>query len=186
MTDRPPGGMLLDGAAGDRGASGRRVGRRAWRRSSIRSRTSSGSTGPPSPAYYDHNLLTVVESAPRQPWIDERLWKVRARRVVLATGAAERPLVFADNDRPGVMPASAALACVCRYAVRPGARAVAVTNNNSTYRTVLELVGGGDRGAGARRRPRPASRDAGRRARRTRGSRCCAAMRSSASPGFAP
>ena len=93
--------------------------------------------------YYDHNLLTVVESAPRQPWIDERLWKVRARRVVLATGAAERPLVFADNDRPGVMPASAALACVCRYAVRPGARAVAVTNNNSTYRTVLELVEAG-------------------------------------------
>ena len=93
--------------------------------------------------YYDHNLLTVVEAAPRQPWIDERLWKVRARRVVLATGAAERPLVFADNDRPGVMLASAALAYVRRYAVRPGVRAVAVTNNSSTYRTVLELVDAG-------------------------------------------
>ena len=93
--------------------------------------------------YYDHNLLTVVELSPRQPWIDERLWKVRARRVVLATGAAERPLVFADNDRPGVMPASAALAHVCRYGVRPGARAVAVTNNSSTYRTVAELVAAG-------------------------------------------
>ena len=94
--------------------------------------------------YYDHNLLTVVElSPPKQSWIDERLWKVRARRVVLATGASERPLVFADNDRPGVMLASAALAYVRRYAVRPGARAVAVTNNNSTYRTILELVEAG-------------------------------------------
>ena len=93
--------------------------------------------------YYDHNLLTVVELAPKQPWIDERLWKVRARRVVLATGAAERPLVFADNDRPGVMLPSAALAFVRRYGVRPGDRAVAVTNNSSTYRTVVELVESG-------------------------------------------
>ena len=93
--------------------------------------------------YYDHNLLTVVELAPKQSWIDERLWKVRARRVVLATGAAERPLVFADNDRPGVMLPSAALAFVRRYGVRPGDRAVAVTNNSSTYRAVLELVASG-------------------------------------------
>ena len=93
--------------------------------------------------YYDHNLLTVVELSPEPAWIDERLWKVRARRVVLATGAAERPLVFADTDRPGVMLASAALAYVRRYGVRPGARAVAVTNNSSTYRTVLDLVDAG-------------------------------------------
>ena len=93
--------------------------------------------------YYDHNFLTVVEMSPAQTWIDERLWKVRTRRVVLATGAAERPLVFADNDRPGVMLASAALAFVGRYGARPGRRAVAVTNNNSTYRTVLELVEAG-------------------------------------------
>ena len=93
--------------------------------------------------YYDHNLLTVVELSPAQPWIDERLWKVRARRVVLATGASERPLVFADNDHPGVMLPSAALAFVRRYGVRPGDRAVAVTNNNATYRTVRELVEAG-------------------------------------------
>ena len=93
--------------------------------------------------YYDHNFLTVVELSPAQSWIDERLWKVRARRVVLATGAAERPLVFGDNDRPGVMLASAALAYVRRYGVRPGDRAVAVTNNNSTYRLVLDLVEAG-------------------------------------------
>ena len=93
--------------------------------------------------YYDHNLLTVVELAPKRPWIDERLWKVRARHVVLATGAAERPLVFADNDRPGVMLPSAALAFVRRYGVRPGDRAVVVTNNSSTYRIVGELVESG-------------------------------------------
>ena len=93
--------------------------------------------------YYDHNFLTVVELASTQPRIDERLWKVRARRVVLATGAAERPLVFADNDRPGVMLPSAALAFVRRYGARPGDRAVAVTNNSSTYRIVGELVESG-------------------------------------------
>ena len=93
--------------------------------------------------YYDHNLLTVVELSPAQSWVDERMWKVRARRVVLATGASERPLVFADNDRPGVMLASAALAFVGRYGARPGHRAVAVTNNDATYRTVAELVEAG-------------------------------------------
>ena len=92
---------------------------------------------------YDHNLFTVVERSPLPTFVDARLWKVRARRVVLATGASERPLVFADNDRPGVMSASAALAYLARYAVRPGRRAVAFTNNSSTYRIVRELVEGG-------------------------------------------
>ncbi len=92
---------------------------------------------------YDHNFFTVVERRPRPSFVDERLWKVRARRVVLATGASERALVFADNDRPGVMSASAALAYLVRYAVRPGRRAVAVTNNSSTYRIVRELIAAG-------------------------------------------
>lgn len=137
-----PGGMLLDGAAeiggrpGAEWAAGVAAELDALPNVVRLDRTTVAGC-------YDHNLLTVVESAPRQSWIDERLWKVRARRVVLATGAAERPLVFADNDRPGVMLASAALACVFRYGVRPGARAVAVTNNSSTYRTVLELVEAG-------------------------------------------
>ena len=118
-------------------------GRRTSRRSSTRIPASSGLAQATVAGYYDHNFLTVVEMGPAQAWIDERLWKVRARRVVLATGAAERPLVFADNDRPGVMLASAALAYVRCYGARPGRRAVAVTNNSSTYRTVLELVNAG-------------------------------------------
>ena len=137
-----PGGMLLDGAAV---VDGRPAAE--WAAAAAAELDSVPDVvrlaGATVAGYYDHNFLTVVESSPEQSWIDERLWKVRARRVVLATGAAERPLVFEDNDRPGVMLASAALAYVRRYGVRPGHRAVAVTNNNSTYRTVLELVESG-------------------------------------------
>ena len=91
--------------------------------------------------YFDHNFLTVAETAsptatggPRQ-----RLWKIRARRVVLATGAIERPLVFADNDRPGIMLASAARTYVNRFGVRPGSRAVIFANNDSAYLGALDL-----------------------------------------------
>jgi sarcosine oxidase subunit alpha len=91
--------------------------------------------------YHDHNLIGIVErltdhlpparrpgQVPRQ-----RLWKVRAREVVLATGSFERPLVFANNDTPGVMLAGAAAAYAERYAVRPGRRAVLFTDNDSAY-----------------------------------------------------
>ena len=100
--------------------------------------------------YYDHNYLGIAERVtdhlgpaappglPRQ-----RLWKVRARQVVLATGAHERPLVFANNDRPGVMLASAVQTYVNRYAVRPGSRAVVVTNNDSAYAAALDLADAG-------------------------------------------
>ena len=99
--------------------------------------------------YYDHNFLGiaervadhVAEPAPFQPRV--RLWHVRARKVVLATGAIERPLVFADNDRPGVMLASAARTYVNRFAVRPGNRAVVFTNNDSAYGAALDLHGAG-------------------------------------------
>ena len=92
---------------------------------------------------YDHNLYIVVERRPAPSFVDARLWKVRARRVVLATGASERLPVFANNDRPGVMTASAALAYLVRYAVRPGLRAVVFTNNNSAYRSAGQLVDAG-------------------------------------------
>jgi sarcosine oxidase subunit alpha len=99
--------------------------------------------------YYDHNLVALVERvadhvpeppahAPRQ-----RRWTVRARQVVLATGAIERPLVFAGNDRPGVMLASAARAYVNQFAVRPGTRAVVFTNNDDAYRTAHDLHAAG-------------------------------------------
>jgi len=84
---------------------------------------------------YDHNLALAAERRPD----GQRLWQVRAKRVVLATGAHERPLVFANNDRPGVMLAGAVRTYLNRYAVIPGRRAVVFTNNDSTDRLVADL-----------------------------------------------
>jgi sarcosine oxidase, subunit alpha len=97
-------------------------------------------------AYYDHDLLALVEAVAgrvdvRRP--RERLWIVRAGRVVLATGAIEQPMIFCNNDRPGVMLAGAALRYLRNHSIAPG-RAVAVaTNNDSAYTVARELVQGG-------------------------------------------
>jgi len=98
--------------------------------------------------YYDHNYLGLVERCgdhlpPGQAVYKQRLWKVRAKQVVLATGAIERPLVFADNDRPGIMLASAARTYLNRYAVLPGKRVVLMTNNDSAYAAAIDLVNAG-------------------------------------------
>ena len=93
--------------------------------------------------YYDQNFVTVLERRPDKDWVRERLWKVRARRVVLATGAIERPITFADNDRPGIMLASSASSYCLRYGVRPGRRAVVFTNNSGSYRHAIELLDSG-------------------------------------------
>ncbi len=73
----------------------------------------------------------------------ERNWRVRARQVVLATGAIERGLVFADNDRPGVMLSSAIQTYINRYAVRPGRTGAVFTNNDSAYQTAVDMYGAG-------------------------------------------
>ncbi|MFF4284137.1 sarcosine oxidase subunit alpha family protein [Streptomyces sp. NPDC001633] len=73
----------------------------------------------------------------------QRLWHLRARQVVLATGAHERPLVFAGNDRPGVMLAAAVRSYLNRYGVAPGSRAVVSTTNDSAYDTVADLHAAG-------------------------------------------
>ena len=69
----------------------------------------------------------------------ERLWRIRAKQVVLATGALERPLVFANNDRPGIMLASVLRTYLHRYGVVAGKRTVVITNNCSAYQTALDL-----------------------------------------------
>lgn len=96
--------------------------------------------------YYDHNLVTISERFTRSEGGDkngknarERFWHVRAEQVVLATGAIERPLVFQDNDRPGVMLASAVRTYVNRYEVSPGREVVVATNNDDAYRTAIDL-----------------------------------------------
>lgn len=101
--------------------------------------------------YFDHNFLAIVERctdhlpAAQRAGPRERTWRVRAKQVVLAQGAFERPLVFCNNDRPGIMLASAVATYVNRYAVRPGERAVVFTNNDSAYQTAIDLqVAGAD------------------------------------------
>ncbi len=99
--------------------------------------------------YYDHNFLTIAERCAGHPGsaggggVRERLWRVRARQVVLAQGSLERPLVFCNNDRPGVMLASAVSTYINRYAVLPGRRAVVFTNNDSAYRAAISLARAG-------------------------------------------
>ena len=93
---------------------------------------------------YDHNLIAIAERvtdhladpAPGLP--RQRLIQLRARRVVLATGSIERPLVFADNDKPGVMLASAVRTYANQYAVLPGRRVAIFTNNDDAYRSALD------------------------------------------------
>ena len=73
------------------------------------------------------------------------LWRVRPKAIVLATGAIERPLVFADNDLPGVMSADAALSYLSRHDVLVGERIVVATNNDKAYAVAAALQQAGAR-----------------------------------------
>ena len=92
---------------------------------------------------YDHGYVLAYERLsdhePDPEGPRHRLWKIRARQVITATGAIERPLSFAGNDLPGVLLASAVRDYVVDYGVSPGARSVVVTNNDDGYRTALAL-----------------------------------------------
>ena len=87
--------------------------------------------------FYDHGFLTAVQQA--SP-LHQVMWKMRARQVVIATGAIERPLLFADNDRPGVMLCSAVLEYLQRYAVVCGHTVVVACNNDSGHDAAHELL----------------------------------------------
>ncbi|MGA1210256.1 MAG: 2Fe-2S iron-sulfur cluster-binding protein, partial [Gemmobacter sp.] len=95
---------------------------------------------------YDHGYVLAEETLADDPapgHARRRLWRIRARRIIAATGAIERPLAFAGNDRPGVMLASAVRDYVVNWAVSPGDRTVIVTNNDDAYRTALALLDAG-------------------------------------------
>jgi len=92
--------------------------------------------------YYDHNVLTITD---RSTVGVKRFWKVRAKEVLLATGAIEQPLVFENNDRPGIMLAVAAMEYVNRYAVKPADVMVVATNNDSAYQVAFTLQDNGVR-----------------------------------------
>ena len=99
--------------------------------------------------YYDHNMLVMFERCkdhvnnseaftPR-----ERLWYIRAQEVVLSTGSIERPLVFANNDRPGIMLSSSAREYLKIYGVFAGKKPIIFTNNDSAYETAIEYKNNG-------------------------------------------
>ena len=96
---------------------------------------------------YDHGYAMlherVSDHAPAPGVPRHRLWRVRAKRIVVASGAIERPLTFALNDAPGVMLASAVRDYVELYGVCPGRNAVIAANNDDAYRTALALDAAG-------------------------------------------
>ncbi|MCC2661563.1 MAG: ferredoxin, partial [Arthrobacter sp.] len=99
---------------------------------------------------YDANYVIAVQnrtdhlSSPAAPGVSrQRIWHVRAAQVVLAPGAHERPLVFENNDRPGIMLASAVRSYLNRYAVAAGQRVVVSTTNDSAYALAADLRAAG-------------------------------------------
>ena len=100
-------------------------------------------------ALFDHRMVIASEmvhdrrvtgksDGPRQ-----RLWKIHTQEIVLATGAIEQPLVFPNNDRPGIMLASAVQQYCSRYALAAGKRIVIATNNDSAYGIAGALMNAG-------------------------------------------
>ena len=83
----------------------------------------------------------LAEPPPHQP--RQRVWHIVAKRCVLAAGAIERPIVFGNNDRPGVMQAGAVRAYLNRFAAAPGRRAVVFANNDDAAATAIDLAEAG-------------------------------------------
>ena len=135
------GSLLLESAAGDAESWRRRVASELESLPSVEIRRSTTAFG-----LYDASTVALIErrdhltpdpgkGEPRQV-----VTTLRARAIVFATGATEQPLVFPNNDRPGVMLASAVRSYLNRFAVGCGTRAVVVTNNDSAYATAFDLA----------------------------------------------
>ena len=96
---------------------------------------------------YDHGYALayerIADHAPGDDRPRHRLWRIRARQIITATGAIERPLSFAGNDIPGVMLASAVRDYVVNFGVSAGDRTVVVTNNDDAYLTAIALKNAG-------------------------------------------
>ena len=98
---------------------------------------------------YDGSTFGAIERvadhlpAPPAHQPRQRYWKIVARSAVLAAGAQERSIVFGDNDRPGVMLASAVRTYVNRFRVTPGRRAGLFTTGDDGWKTALDLIAAG-------------------------------------------
>ncbi|MEO0327647.1 MAG: sarcosine oxidase subunit alpha family protein [Pseudomonadota bacterium] len=99
--------------------------------------------------YYDHNVMAALERVndhvpvPLNHEPRQRMWTIRASEVVVACGSQERPLIFDNNDLPGVMLSSAVRRFVDRYAVKIGSRVAICTNNDDAYKTASVLRANG-------------------------------------------
>ena len=98
---------------------------------------------------YDGNTVVLIERRdhgrpdPARGEARQVAVTLRAKAIVFAAGALERPLVFGNNDRPGVMLAGAVRTYLNRFAVSPGKRAIIAANNDSAYRTAFDLAQAG-------------------------------------------
>ncbi len=95
--------------------------------------------------YYDHNMMVMNERTkdhienPSKFTPRQKLWYIRAKEVIISTGSIERPLVFGNNDRPGIILASAAKEYMKVYGVLVGRKPIIFTNNDSAYDTAIEF-----------------------------------------------
>ncbi|TIR79098.1 MAG: sarcosine oxidase subunit alpha, partial [Mesorhizobium sp.] len=98
---------------------------------------------------YDGGTYGAIERVndhlpvPPEHQVRQRLWRIVAKRCVVAAGAIERPIVFAGNDTPGVMMASAMRSYINRYAAAPARRIALFTNNEDGWRTVEAAIAAG-------------------------------------------
>jgi sarcosine oxidase subunit alpha len=136
----PVDGVLIEGMAAERWVAQTLKELAAADNVVIRNRTQGSGV-------YDHGYALayerIADHTPGDGRPRHRLWRVRCKQIVTATGAIERPLSFAGNDIPGVMLASAVRDYVVNFAVSPGDRTVVVTNNDDAYRTALCLLEAG-------------------------------------------
>ena len=95
--------------------------------------------------YYDHNMLVMSERISdhlpktKKYHPKQRLWYIRAKEVLISSGSIERPIVFGNNDTPGVMLSSAAKEYMKVYGVLVGKKPLVFTNNDSGYETAIEF-----------------------------------------------
>ncbi|MEM6637454.1 MAG: sarcosine oxidase subunit alpha family protein [Pseudomonadota bacterium] len=94
---------------------------------------------------FDHGVYGALERktdhlAPRSDRPRQVLWRIYAKRAILASGATERSIAFADNDRPGILQAGAVRAYANRFGVAAGKRVAILTNNDSGWRTAQDLT----------------------------------------------
>ena len=95
--------------------------------------------------YYDHNMMVMFERTrdhienPNKFTPRQKLWYIRAKEIIISAGSLERPLIFGNNDRPGILLSSAAKEYLKVYGVLVGRKPIIFTNNDSAYDTAIEF-----------------------------------------------